>query len=62
SYAPPITDPITMTIEENINATLERHGLKRNIEVYETLSLHLLNKDDGFIQLEVCILQLPPTY
>ena len=31
--APPPTDPITVMIEENVNATLERDGLKCSFKV-----------------------------
>ena len=33
SCAPPLADPISVTIEENVNATLERDGLKCNFEL-----------------------------
>ncbi|PWA99502.1 coatomer subunit delta [Artemisia annua] len=51
--APPPTDPITVTIEENVNATLERDDLKCSFEVHGTLSLQLLNRNAGFIELQI---------
>ncbi|PWA39224.1 cullin-1 [Artemisia annua] len=51
--APPPTNPITVTIEENVNATLERDGLKCGFEVHGTLSLQLLNRNAVFTELKL---------
>lgn len=53
SVLPP-TDPITVTIEERLNIIVERNGGLRNFDLQGTLSLQILNQDDGFIQLQVC--------
>jgi hypothetical protein len=53
SVLPP-TDPITVTIEERLNIVVERNGSLRNFDLQGTLSLQILNQDDGFIQLQVC--------
>lgn len=54
--APPPTDPITLTTEEKLNVTLKRDGGVSNFDVQGTLSLQILNQDDGFIQVQVRIL------
>lgn len=51
--APPPTDPITLTTEEKLNVTLKRDGGLGNFDVQGTLSLQILNQDDGFIQVQV---------
>lgn len=58
SAAPPPTDPITLTTEEKLNVTLKRDGGVSNFDVQGTLSLQVLNQDDGFIQVQVGILLL----
>ncbi|ERN13655.1 hypothetical protein AMTR_s00049p00109690 [Amborella trichopoda] len=47
------TDPVTLCIEEKINVTLKRDGGLSNFEVQGTLSLQILNRDDGFIQVQI---------
>ncbi|CAI9101544.1 OLC1v1038893C1 [Oldenlandia corymbosa var. corymbosa] len=51
--AAPPTDPITFIIEEKLNATLKKDGGISSFDVQGTLSLQLLNEDDGQIQVEV---------
>ncbi|KAD3337567.1 hypothetical protein E3N88_33087 [Mikania micrantha] len=51
--APPPTDPITLTTEEKLNVTLKRDGGVSNFDVQGTLSLQILNQDDGFIQVQI---------
>lgn len=53
SAAPPPTDPITLTTEEKLNVTLKRDGGVSNFDVQGTLSLQVLNQDDGFIQVQI---------
>jgi len=52
SSAPP-TDPITVAIEEKINATVKRDGGIHNFDIQGTLALQVLNDTNGFIQLQV---------
>lgn len=54
--AQPLTDPITFTAEEKLNVTLKRDGGLSNFDVQGTLSLQILNQDDGFIHVQVLIL------
>ncbi|KAJ3669140.1 hypothetical protein LUZ60_011090 [Juncus effusus] len=49
----PPTDPITVTIEERLNIVIERNGGLRSFDLQGTLSLQILNQDDGFIQLQI---------
>ncbi|KAI4311824.1 hypothetical protein MLD38_036686 [Melastoma candidum] len=51
--AAPLTDPITLTVEEKINVTLKRDGGLSNFDVQGTLSLQILNQEDGFIQVQI---------
>ncbi|GLT67258.1 hypothetical protein SLA2020_395790 [Shorea laevis] len=51
--APPPTDPITLTVEEKLNVTLKRDGGISNFDVQGTLSLQILNQDDGLIQVQI---------
>ncbi|XP_019250005.1 PREDICTED: coatomer subunit delta-like [Nicotiana attenuata] len=51
--APPPTDPVTLTVEEKINVTLKRDGSIGNFDVQGTLSLQILNQEDGHIQVQV---------
>lgn len=51
--APPLTDPITLTVEEKINVSLKRDGGMSNFDVQGTLSLQILNQEDGLIQVQV---------
>lgn len=50
---PPLTDPITLTVEEKINVSLKRDGGMSNFDVQGTLSLQILNQEDGLIQVQV---------
>ncbi|KAL2324039.1 hypothetical protein Fmac_023097 [Flemingia macrophylla] len=50
--APPLTDPITLTVEEKLNVTLKRDGGVSNFDVQGTLSLQILNQEDGHIQVQ----------
>ncbi|EOX96901.1 hypothetical protein SCA6_005736 [Theobroma cacao] len=51
--APPPTDPITLTAEEKLNVTLKRDGGISNFDVQGTLSLQILNQEDGLIQVQI---------
>lgn len=51
--APPLTDPITLTVEEKINVSLKRDGGMSNFDVQGTLSLQILNQEDGLIQVQI---------
>ncbi|KAL0389825.1 UNVERIFIED_CONTAM: Coatomer subunit delta [Sesamum calycinum] len=51
--APPPTDPVTVTIEEKLNVTLKRDGGVGSFDVQGTLSLQIINQDDGFIQVQI---------
>ncbi|KAG5561145.1 hypothetical protein RHGRI_004232 [Rhododendron griersonianum] len=53
SAAPPPTDPITLSVEEKLNVTLKRDGGVSNFDVRGTLSLQILNQEDGFIQVQI---------
>ncbi|KAA8536589.1 hypothetical protein F0562_029067 [Nyssa sinensis] len=53
SAAPPPTDPITLTVEEKLSVTLKRDGGVSNFDVQGTLSLQILNQDDGLIQVQI---------
>ncbi|XP_059456748.1 coatomer subunit delta-like [Corylus avellana] len=53
SAAPPLTDPITLTVEEKLNVTLKRDGGVSNFDVQGTLSLQILNEEDGHIQVQI---------
>ncbi|KAK1297764.1 Coatomer subunit delta-1 [Acorus calamus] len=47
------TDPITLTIEEKLSVMLKRDGGLSNFDVQGTLSLQILNQEDGFIQVQI---------
>ncbi|KAJ0081094.1 hypothetical protein Patl1_12288 [Pistacia atlantica] len=51
--APPPTDPITLIVEEKLNVTLILDGGMGNFDVQETLSLQILNQEDGLIQAQM---------
>ncbi|KAD5960339.1 hypothetical protein E3N88_11811 [Mikania micrantha] len=51
--APSPTDPVTLTVEEKLNVALKRDGGFTNFDVQGTLSLQILNQDDGFIQVQI---------
>ncbi|KAM0821655.1 hypothetical protein ACQ4PT_072046 [Festuca glaucescens] len=49
----PPSDPITVTIEEKLNATVKRDGGVSNFYIQGTLALQVLNDVDGFLQLQI---------
>ncbi|CAK9147336.1 unnamed protein product [Ilex paraguariensis] len=51
--APPLTDPVTLTVEEKLNVSLKRDGGVSNFDVQGTLSLQILNQEDGLIQVQI---------
>ncbi|KAF8030313.1 hypothetical protein BT93_E2687 [Corymbia citriodora subsp. variegata] len=51
--AAPLTDPITLTVEEKINVALKRDGGMSNFDLQGTLSLQILNQEDGLIQVQI---------
>ncbi|XP_065852730.1 coatomer subunit delta-like [Euphorbia lathyris] len=53
SGAPPLTDPVTLTVEEKLNVTLKRDGGMSNFDVQGQLSLQILNQEDGLIQVQI---------
>ncbi|GAV92045.1 Adap_comp_sub domain-containing protein [Cephalotus follicularis] len=53
SAAPPLIDPITLTVEEKLNVMLKRDGGVSNFDVQGTLSLQILSQEDGLIQVQI---------
>ncbi|KAK1402392.1 Coatomer subunit delta [Heracleum sosnowskyi] len=49
----PLTDPVTLIVEEKLNVRLKRDGGVSNFDVQGTLSLQILNQDDGHIQVQI---------
>ncbi|KAL3814532.1 hypothetical protein ACJIZ3_015800 [Penstemon smallii] len=49
----PPSDPVTLTVEEKLNITLKQDGGIGNFDLQGTLSLQILNQDDGFIQVQI---------
>ncbi|XP_020113776.1 coatomer subunit delta-2-like [Ananas comosus] len=49
----PPSDPVTLTIEERLNVTIKRDGGVSNFDVQGTLSLQIINQEDGFIQFQI---------
>ncbi|KAK4438368.1 Coatomer subunit delta [Sesamum alatum] len=49
----PPSDPVTLTVEEKLNVTLKQDGGIGNFDLQGTLSLQILNQDDGFIQVQI---------
>ncbi|KAK9286429.1 hypothetical protein L1049_014826 [Liquidambar formosana] len=49
----PLTDPVTLSVEEKLNVTLKRDGGVSNFDVQGTLSLQILNQEDGLIQVQI---------
>lgn len=47
------TDPVTLTVEEKLNVTLKRDGGVGNFDVQGTLSLQIINQEDGLIQVQI---------
>ncbi|PNX67913.1 coatomer subunit delta-like protein, partial [Trifolium pratense] len=50
--APPLTDPVTLSVEEKLNVTLKRDGGVSNFDVQGQLSLQILNQEDAHIQVQ----------
>ncbi|KAL6999923.1 hypothetical protein U1Q18_001076 [Sarracenia purpurea var. burkii] len=50
---PPLTDPITLSVEERLKVTLKQDGGVSNFDVQGTLSLQILNQEDGLIQVQI---------
>lgn len=51
----PPTDPVTLTIEERLNVAIRRDGGLNNFDIQGTLSLQILNQEDGFVQFQVLL-------
>ncbi|KAE8672503.1 Coatomer subunit delta [Hibiscus syriacus] len=51
--AAPLTDPVTLTVEEKLNVILKRDGGISNFAVEGTFSLQILNQEDGIIQVQI---------
>ncbi|CAA0400732.1 Coatomer subunit delta [Arabidopsis thaliana] len=51
--APPPTDPFTLTVEEKLNVALRRDGGLSSFDMQGTLSLQILNQEDGFVQVQI---------
>lgn len=51
--APPLSDPVTVSIEEKLSVTLKRDGGIGSFDLQGMLSLQILNQDDGFIQVQI---------
>ncbi|CAN1225371.1 Coatomer subunit delta-2 [Linum grandiflorum] len=51
--AAPLSDPITLTVEEKLNVTLKRDGGMSNFDVQGQLSLQIRNQEDGLIQVQI---------
>ncbi|WOK97458.1 coatomer subunit delta-1-like [Canna indica] len=49
----PPTDPVTLTIEERLNVVIRRDGGLNNFDIQGTLSLQILNQEDGFLQFQI---------
>ncbi|KAJ6794971.1 coatomer subunit delta-2 [Iris pallida] len=49
----PPTDPITLTIEERLNVVIRRDGGVSNFDVQGTLSVQILNQEDGLVQFQI---------
>lgn len=49
----PPTDPITLTIEERLHVIIRRDGGISNFDVQGTLSVQILNQEDGLVQFQV---------
>ncbi|ONK61291.1 uncharacterized protein A4U43_C08F28170 [Asparagus officinalis] len=55
----PLTDPITLTIEERLNVVVRRDGLVSNFDVQGTLSVQILNQEDGLVQFQIENQEMP---
>nr|VDD20987.1 unnamed protein product [Brassica rapa] len=47
------TDPFTLTVEEKLNVALRRDGGISSFDMQGTLSLQILNQEDGFVQVQI---------
>ncbi|KAG5402811.1 hypothetical protein IGI04_008930 [Brassica rapa subsp. trilocularis] len=50
---PSPTDPFTLTVEEKLSVALRRDGGISSFDVQGTLSLQILNQEDGFVQVQI---------
>ncbi|KAJ0235206.1 Coatomer subunit delta [Hirschfeldia incana] len=50
---PPPTDRFTLTVEEKLSVALRRDGGISSFDVQGTLSLQILNQEDGFVQVQI---------
>lgn len=53
SAAPPLTDPVSLVVEEKLNVTLKRDGGVSSFDVQGSLSLQVLEEKDAYIRVEV---------
>ncbi|KAL6513195.1 hypothetical protein OROGR_020681 [Orobanche gracilis] len=51
--ASPQSHTVTLTVEEKLHVTLKQDGGIGNFDLHGILSLHLLNEDDGFVQVQI---------
>ncbi|CAN8257122.1 unnamed protein product [Cochlearia groenlandica] len=51
--APAPTDPFTLTVEEKLNVSLRRDGGISSFDMNGTLSLQILNPEDGLVQVQI---------
>ncbi|XP_073034121.1 coatomer subunit delta-2-like [Primulina eburnea] len=51
--APPPSDPVTLIVEEKLNVTLKQDGGIGSFDLQGTLSIQILNQDDGLIQVQI---------
>lgn len=49
----PPSDPVTLTVEEKLHITLKQDGGIGNFDLQGSLSLQILNQEDGLIQVQV---------
>lgn len=57
--APPLTDPLTLTVEEKLNVALKRDGGLSSFDVQGNLSLQILEEKDAYIQVQVLLVAAP---
>ncbi|KAL0709205.1 hypothetical protein Bca4012_016183 [Brassica carinata] len=50
---PPPTDPFTLTVEEKLSVEMRRDGEISSFDMQGTLSLRILNQEDGFVQVQI---------
>ncbi|XP_073140714.1 coatomer subunit delta-like [Henckelia pumila] len=50
---PPPSDPVTLSVEEKLNITFKQDGGIVNFDLQGTLSLQILNQEDGHIQVQI---------